>query len=151
YNVATDPFEYPGAVLYPGQKMGLQRVAERWFNSNDQLVTLGFAGGVPVINNLPAPYTGMRGWQLAREFGAFINNHNVGGLTVPADALAAGLAPFHDVTLVHCVRWQDNNIAQISHSHLGFPAPATSAAMKIWSDNGGHVSIAGPIEMQMRH
>ena len=63
----------------------------------------------------------------------------------------AGLAPFDDVTLVHCVRWQDNNIAQISHSHLGYPAPATSAAMKIWSDNGGHVSIAGPIEMQMRH
>jgi 5-methylthioadenosine/S-adenosylhomocysteine deaminase len=151
YNVATDPFEYPGAVLYPGQKMGLERIAKKWFSSKDQLVTLGFAGGVGVINNLPGPYTGLRGWQLAREFGAFINNHNVGGLTVPNDALVAGLAPFNDVTLVHCVRWQDNNIAQISHSHLGYPAPATSAAMKIWSDNGGHVSIAGPIEMQMRH
>ncbi len=45
YNVATDPFEYPGAVLYPGQKMGLQRIAEKWFSSKDQLVTLGFAGG----------------------------------------------------------------------------------------------------------
>ena len=93
----------------------------------------------------------MRGWQLGRAFGAFINNHNVGGSTVPADALAAGLAPFNDVTLVHCVRWQDNNIAQLSHSHLGYPAPATSAAWKIWSDNGGHVSIAGILEMQMRH
>jgi hypothetical protein len=131
--------------------MGLQRIAEKWFSSKDQLVTLGFSGGPGVINNLPAPYTGMTGWQLGREFGAFINNHNVGNAAVPAQALAAGLAPFDDVTLVHCVRWQDNNVAQISHSHLGFPAPATSSAMKIWADNGGHVSIAGILEMQMRH
>jgi cytosine/adenosine deaminase-related metal-dependent hydrolase len=49
------------------------------------------------------------------------------------------------------VRWQDNPIAQISHSGLGYPNPATSTAMKIWADNGGHVSIASAIEMQMRH
>jgi 5-methylthioadenosine/S-adenosylhomocysteine deaminase len=151
YNVKTDPFEFPGTVLYPGQKMGLERIAKKWFNSKDQLVTLGFGSGPTVVNNLPGSYAGMTGWALAREFGAYINTHNVGGLGVPAQALAAGLAPFDDVTLVHCVRWQDNNIAQISHSDLGYPAPATSAAWKIWADNGGHVSIAGNIEMQMRH
>ena len=151
YGVPTSPHEFPGAVLAPGQTMGLERIANKYFTSTDQLVTLGFSGGAGVIANLPAPYTGMRGWQLGRAFGAFINNHNVGGATVPATALAAGLAPFNDVTLVHCVRWQDNPLAQIGHSTNGYPNAATSAAMDIWSDNGGHVSIAGILEAQMRH
>jgi 5-methylthioadenosine/S-adenosylhomocysteine deaminase len=151
YGVPTDPYDFPGAVLYPGQKMGLQRIAEKWFSSSDQLVTLGYSGGPTAVANLPAPYTGMFGWQLGREFGAFINNHNVGGLGTPALGVANGLAPFDDITLVHCVRWQDNNIAQLSHSHLGYPNPATSSAWQIWADNGGHVSIAGILEAQMRH
>ncbi len=143
YGVPTTPNEYP--------LPGLDRIAKTYFTSKDQLVTLGFAGGPTVIPNLPAPYTGLTGWALGREFGAFINNHNVGNATVPATALANGLAPFDDVTLVHCVRWQDNNIAQISHSDLGYPNPATSSAWDIWADNGGHVSIAVIIEQQMRH
>ena len=64
--------------------MGLQRIAEKWFKSKDLLVTLGFSGGPAPINNLPGPYAGMTGWRLGREFGAFINNHNVGGAGVPA-------------------------------------------------------------------
>jgi cytosine/adenosine deaminase-related metal-dependent hydrolase len=151
YGVPTRPYEFPGAVLAPGAQLGIERIAKKYFSSKDQLITLGFAGGPSVVPNLPAPYTGMTGWQLGRTFGAFLNAHNVGGVGVPAQALAAGLAPFNDVTLVHCVRWQDNPIAQISHSGLGYPNPATSNAMKIWADNGGHVSIASAIEMQMRH
>jgi 5-methylthioadenosine/S-adenosylhomocysteine deaminase len=151
YGVPTHPFEFPGAVLAPGAPLGIERIAKKYFSSKDQLITLGFAGGPAVVPNLPAPYTGMTGWQLGRTFGAFLNAHNVGGSGVPSQALAAGLAPFNDVTLVHCVRWQDNPIAQISHSGLGYPNPATSSAMKIWADNGGHVSIASAIEMQMRH
>ena len=151
YGVPTSPYEYPGTVLAPGQVTGIERVAKKYFTSKDQLVTLGFAGGPTVINNLPAPYTGMTGWQLGREFGAFINNHNVGGKTVPATALANALAPFDDVTLVHCVRWQDNPVAQIGADHTGYPNPSTSEAMQIWADNGGHVSIAGILEPQMRH
>ena len=143
YGVPTSPNEYP--------LRGLQRLSSKYFNSKDQLVTLGFAGGPTVIPDLPAPYTGLTGWALGREFGAFINNHNVGNAAIPKLALDAGLAPFDDVTLVHCVRWQDNPIAQISHSHQGYPNPATSAAWKIWADNGGHVSIAGILEAQMRH
>jgi 5-methylthioadenosine/S-adenosylhomocysteine deaminase len=151
YNVKTDPYEFPGAFLYPGQKLGLERIAKKYFSSKDQLVSLGFSGGPTPVANLPGQYAGLTGWGLAREFGAFINAHNVGGSNVPAQGLAAGLAPFDDITLVHCVRWQDNNVAQISHSHLGYPAAATSSPWKIWADNGGHVSIAGMIEMQMRH
>jgi hypothetical protein len=145
YGVATTPFEFP--------LPGLERIAKKYFSSKDQLVTLGFAGSPQLFTTpLPAPYQNIKtGWELGREFGAFINNHNVGNATVPATALANGLAPFDDVTLVHCVRWQDNPIAQISHSHLGYPNPATSQAWQIWSDNGGHVSIAGILEAQMRH
>ncbi len=95
------PYEFP----FPG----LQRIAKTYFTSKDQLVTLGFAGGPIPIANLPAPYTGMPGWKLGREFGAFINNHNVGNAAIPRTALGNGLAPFDDVTLVHCVRWQDHS------------------------------------------
>lgn len=137
------PYEHP----YPG----VERIANKYFTSKDQLVTLGLNAGPTPIDGLPAPFTGMTGWELAREFGAFINNHNVGGSGVPQLALDNGLAPFDDVTLVHCVRWQDEPYAQISHSHLGFPNPATSDAWQIWADNGGHVSIATVTEMQMRH
>jgi len=137
------PYEFP--------LPGLERIAKTYFTSKDQLVTLGFAGGPAPLANLPAPYTGMTGWKLGREFGAFINNHNVGNATIPQTALGNGLAPFDDVTLGHRVRWQDNSFAQISHGGRGYPNAATSEAWKIWADNGGHVSIAVLIEQQMRH
>ena len=79
-------------------------------------------GGPTVIPNLPAPYTGLTGWKLGREFGAWINNHNVGNANVPQQALDNGNAPFDDVTLVHCVRWQDNSIAQLSYGDRAYPA-----------------------------
>jgi 5-methylthioadenosine/S-adenosylhomocysteine deaminase len=151
YGVPTSPNEFPGTVLAPGAKTGIERIAKKYFASKDQLITLGFSGGPTVIPNLPAPYTGMTGWQLGRTFGAFLNAHNIAGPSTATTALAAGLAPFDDAILVHCTRWQDNSVAQISHSKLGYPNPATSAGMQIWADNGGHVSIASAIEMQMRH
>lgn len=151
YGVPTHPYEFPGAMLAPGAELGIERIAGKYFSSKDQLITLGFSGGPAVLPNLPRPYTGMTGWQLGRTFGAFLNAHNVGAPMVASQALAAGLAPFDDATLVHCSRWQDHSIAQISHSDLGYPNPATSSGMKIWADNGGHVSIASAIEMQMRH
>jgi cytosine/adenosine deaminase-related metal-dependent hydrolase len=151
YGVSTTPNDFPGSVLAPGVRTGIARIANKYFTSKDQLITLGFSGGPAVINNLPAPYTGMTGWQLGRVFSAFLNAHNIATPAIASRALAAGLAPFDDAILVHCTRWQDNSIAQISHSKLGYPNPATSAGMQIWADNGGHVSIASAIEMQMRH
>ena len=143
YGQRTRPNEYPVP--------GLPRIARKYFSSKDQLVTLAFAGGPTVIPNLPAPYTGLTGWKLGREFGAWINNHNVGNANVPQQALDNGNAPFDDVTLVHCVRWQDNSIAQLSYGELAYPASGSSSAWEIWAENGGHVSIATLIEMQMRH
>jgi 5-methylthioadenosine/S-adenosylhomocysteine deaminase len=143
YGQPTSPNEFPVP--------GLPRIAEKYFASKDQLVTLGFSGGPTVIPNLPAPYTGLTGWKLGREFGAWINNHNVGNANVPQQGLDNHNEPFTDVTLVHCVRWQDHSIAQLSYGDIAYPASGSSAAWDIWSDNGGHVSIAVLIEQQMRH
>ena len=143
YGQRTSANEYPVP--------GLPRIARKYFSSKDQLVTLAFAGGPTVIPDLPAPYTGLTGWKLGREFGAWINNHNVGNANVPQQGLDNGNAPFDDVTLVHCVRWQDNSIAQLSYGDLAYPTSGKSSAWEIWSENGGHVSIAVLIEMQMRH
>ncbi len=143
YGVLTSPNEYP--------MPGLARIANTYFTSKDQLVTLGFAGGPAVIPNLPAPYTGLTGWKLGREFGAWINNHNVGGAGVPQQGLDNHNEPFDDVTLVHCVRWQDNSYAQLSYGDIAYPTSGKSKAWEIWHDHGGHVSIAVLIEQQMRH
>ena len=140
-------FEYPGAI--GDNTKGLGRIATRYFNSSDQLVTLAFAGGptsITLANGTVAPYTG---WQMARAFGASINNHNVGA---PNTVINASLDPrngtdWSDVTLVHCVRWQDNNVGQISYD----PYTNKSDAWDIFASRGGHASIANLIEMQMRH
>ena len=124
---------------------GIGRLAKTYFNSKDQLVTLGFAGG-PGPAFAGAPYTG---WQLGREFGALINNHNVGGFQTIINAAAdpRNGTDWSDVTQVHCVRWQDNASAQISIDAL----TSQSRAWEIFAANGGHSSIAVIIEMQMRH
>lgn len=66
-------------------------------------------------------------WAVAREVDAFISVHVVGSLGGITDAV---MGP--DVTYIHCT-----NLA--------------SDAWRRIADSGGHVSIAGPIEMQMAH
>jgi 5-methylthioadenosine/S-adenosylhomocysteine deaminase len=136
-------FEFPGAI--GNNATGLGRIATRYFNSSDQLVTLAFAGGPTTIGTTPGgvAYTG---WEMARAFGASINNHNVGA---PNTVISAAADPrngtdWSDITLVHCVRWQDQNVAQISYN-------TASEAWQIFADRGGHASIANLIEAQMRH
>jgi cytosine/adenosine deaminase-related metal-dependent hydrolase len=144
----NQPFEYPGAI--GNNTSGIGRLAVQYFSSKDQLVTLAHAGG-PGAAFPGAPYTG---WQLARHFGASINNHNVGS---PATVINAAADPrnnerdWSDVTLVHCVRWNDAPLAQHSYRPHGYPNPNTSTAWQIFYDKGGHASIANIIEMQMRH
>ncbi len=66
-------------------------------------------------------------WAVAREVGAFITVHVVGSLgTITAEVMGP------DVTYIHCTNLPDEAWRRIASS-------------------GGHVSIAGPIEMQMRH
>jgi 5-methylthioadenosine/S-adenosylhomocysteine deaminase len=141
------PYEYPGAMN--DTTRGIGRISRTYFNSKDQLVTLGFGGGAgPAFPN--APYTG---WQLARAFGASMSNHVVGNPRgiIAAAADARNGTDWSDVTFIHATRWQDNAVAAIGTRSAGFPNGSQSKAWEIVRDRGAHVSIANLIEMQMRH
>jgi len=148
-NRATEgfPYEFPGAI--GDTTKGIGRIAKKFFSSRDQLVTLGCGAGPTEA----FPGAGYTGWQLGREFGALINNHNVAGTNVVINAAAdaRNRADWSDVTFVHCTRWQDNARAQVGHDSAGYPNRSQSRAWEIWRDRGAHVSIAPLIEMQMRH
>ena len=141
------PYEYPGAR--GDSTKGIGRIAKKYFSSKDQLVTLGCGAG-PTEAFSGAGYTG---WQLARSFGAVINNHNVGqpNVVINAAADARNGTDWSDVTFVHCTRWQDSPVAQIGTSGAGYPNDSKSKAWEIWRDRGAHASITPLIEMQMRH
>jgi cytosine/adenosine deaminase-related metal-dependent hydrolase len=141
------PYEFPGATN--DTTKGIGRIAKTFFSSKDQLVTLGFGGGPGPA----APGADFTGWQLARAFGASIHNHNVGGKNVVIDAAAdpRNGSDWSDVTFIHCTRWQDEPLAQVSYGPHGYPKGNRSKAWEIWRDRGAHVSIAVLIEMQMRH
>ena len=141
------PYEFPGAMN--DTTKGIGRIAKTYFSSKDQLVTLGFGGGPGPA----APGSEYTGWQLARAFGASLHNHNVGGSGVVINAAAdrRNGNDWSDVTFIHCTRWQDQPIAQISYGPQGYPKEYRSKAWEIWRDRGAHVSIANLIEMQMRH
>jgi cytosine/adenosine deaminase-related metal-dependent hydrolase len=128
-------YEFPG--IMGNSTLGIGRLRKEWFNSNDQLVTLGFGGG-PTAAFPGATYTG---WQLARSVGAYINNHDRGPV---AKQLILDnqnqLGP--DVTLVHCCVWQDQPT-----SHYG--ADLRSGIFQIMHDKGVHVSCVPIIDMQM--
>jgi 5-methylthioadenosine/S-adenosylhomocysteine deaminase len=145
-------YEYPG--ISGNTTLGVGRLRNQYFSSEDQLVTLGLAAGAGAAFT-GAPYTG---WALAKEFGTWINNHNVGSPTT----ITANVSQLSDpaignrMTQVHCVRWQDAPVAQIGavksgDTVWGFPNDTTSQAWKIFHDTGGHASIAVAIEQQMRH
>jgi cytosine/adenosine deaminase-related metal-dependent hydrolase len=140
-------FEFPGAMN--DTTKGIGRIAKTHFNSKDQLVTLGFAGG-PGTAFGGAAYTG---WQLGRSFGASMFNHVVGnpGGIVAAAADARNGTNWSDVTFIHATRWQDTSRAQIGVGASGYPNGARSRAWEVVRDRGAHVSIANLIEMQMRH
>src|SRR5688572_11214908 len=140
-------YEVPGAM--GDTTKGIGRIATKYFNSKDQLLTLGFGGG-PGPAFPGAPYTG---WQLGRSFGALINNHNVGNpkLVIEAAADARHGMDWSDITFVHATRWQDEPYAQVGPSSAAYPSHGRSRAWEIVRDRGAHVSIANLIEMQMRH
>jgi 5-methylthioadenosine/S-adenosylhomocysteine deaminase len=141
------PYEVPGAM--GDTTKGIGRLAKTYFSSKDQLVTLGLGtGGGPAFPG--ATYTG---FQLARSFGALINNHSVGNPMgiISAAADARNGTDWSDVTFVHGTRWQDDSVGQIGAGSSGYPNNSQSKAWDICRDRGVHVSIAILIEMQMRH
>jgi cytosine/adenosine deaminase-related metal-dependent hydrolase len=81
-------YEYPGAI--DDVTSGLGRLRAQYFNSDDQLVTLGHTGGGP------------EGWALARSFGAVIVNHNnSNGQNIIDNADLLG----PDIEMIHCARF----------------------------------------------
>lgn len=111
---------------YPGaigdSTSGIGRLRRQYFSSDDQLVTLGLGAGVSVDNLL-----------LARAFGAPLVSHAFTTFgTAGIDAVdAAGLLG-DDQVYIHTTQFSDETYQKIANS-------------------GGHVSIATPIEMSMRH
>ena len=67
-------------------------------------------------------------WPLARNFSAHIVNHAGAGEDLVANQNMVG----PDMTMIHCTSFTDD-------------------AWQVASDKGVHISIAGPIEMQMGH
>ena len=141
------PYEFPGAM--GDATKGIGRIAQKYFSSRDQLVTLGLQiGGGPAFAG--AAYTG---WQLARSFGAVITGHNVGNPKAVVDAAAdmRNGTDWSDVTFIHATRWQDTPRAQVGPGTSTYPQNSRSKAWEIVRDRGAHISIAVLIEMQMRH
>jgi 5-methylthioadenosine/S-adenosylhomocysteine deaminase len=141
------PHEFPGAM--DDTTRGIGRIATTYFNSREQLVTLGFGGG-PGQAFPGASYTG---WQLGRSFDAMINNHSVGNPAgiVQAAADTRNLTDWSDVTFDHATRWHDSQRVQTGAGSSGYPNALRSRAWEIVRDRGAHVSIANLIEMQMGH
>lgn len=111
---------------YPGtagdMESGLGRLKSQFFSSNDQLVTLGLGGSVSVENI-----------QLARAFDVPLISHAFaewGAEGVRAVHEAGLLGP--DMVIIHATQWPDE-------------------IFRLIADAGVHLSIATPIEMQMRH
>ncbi|MCK8517275.1 amidohydrolase family protein [Methylonatrum kenyense] len=117
----TPGYEFPGAI--GNETHGLGRLRREWFNSDDQLVTLGHTGGP------------REGWELARAFDAVVVNHNnsIGqNLIENQDLLEQFANEGRHIEQIHCARF-------------------TPEAYDICAEFGVHISIANITEMQMGH
>jgi 5-methylthioadenosine/S-adenosylhomocysteine deaminase len=112
-------YEFPGSA--GNTTSGIGRIATKYFNSSDQLVTLG------------AQFTQVFLWPLAREYNAPMIVHGGTADLVAAAANPSGPQPGPDQTFIHLTGV--------------LPAGAWDAIVNF----GCHVSAACPIEMEMGH
>ena len=121
----------PPGAWYPG---GATYLRKRYFSSSDQLMTM-FMGGE--IYLLPQPQLYETTWKLGRDLGIPIAAHIVGsfGMQPEFDAIASGQ---------RAVKFGSDNlfIHMTGMSDVGWQAV---------KDAGAGVSLAVPIEMNMRH
>ena len=99
----------------------------RWPDDIRRLRREHFSSDDQLLTLAMAAGTNAADWAVAREVGAFVSVHVVGSL---GPITRAAMGP--DVTYIHCTN---------------LPEEAWQAI----AETGGHVSIAGPIEMQMSH
>src|SRR5688572_3797780 len=120
----------PPGASYPEDA---RRIKKQYFSSSDQLMTM-FMGG-EIYLQPPGFYT--RTWKLGREFGIPIAAHIVGsfGMAPEFEAIATGQREVGfgaDNLFIHMTGMSD-------------------PAWKVVKDAGAGVSLAVPIEMNMRH
>jgi cytosine/adenosine deaminase-related metal-dependent hydrolase len=120
-------FESAGGVAGNQYPDDARRIKKQWFSSDDQLVTM-IMGGEIYLPNFD------RAWQIGRELGLQVAAHIVSpfGMRATFDALAAANKFGSDNLFVHMTGMSDN------------------AWLKV-RDAGAAVSLAVPIEMNMRH
>ena len=120
----------PGAT-YP---QDARRIKKQFFSSSDQLMTMSMGGEI-YLQPAPAVYT--QAWNIGRELNIPVVAHIVGsfGMQPEFDAIATGQ---------RAVRFGADNlfIHMTGMSDIGWQAV---------KDAGAHVSLAVPIEMNMRH
>ena len=120
----------PGAT-YPGDA---RRIKKQFFSSGEQLMTMSMGGEI-YLQPAPAVYT--EAWKIGRELNIPVVAHIVGsfGMQPEFDAIATGQRE---------VRFGADNlfIHMTGMSDIGWQAV---------KDAGAHVSLAVPIEMNMRH
>ena len=122
-------FESAGNVAGNQYPQDARRIRKQWFSSEDQLVTMIMGGEI----YLGEP-TRVASWGIGRELGLQVAAHIVGsfGMRPGFDALAAAGEIRSDNLFIHMTGMSD----------MGWQAV---------KDAGARVSLAVPIEMNMRH
>jgi 5-methylthioadenosine/S-adenosylhomocysteine deaminase len=123
----------------PWYPQGAEFLKNRYFSSSDQLMTMTMGGEIYLLGNKDdtAPRTYLTAWPIGRKLGIPIAAHIVGsfGMQPEFDAIATGQ---------RAVRFGSDNlfIHMTGMSDVGWQAV---------KDAGAGVSLAVPIEMNMRH
>jgi cytosine/adenosine deaminase-related metal-dependent hydrolase len=120
-------FESAGAVPGNQYPVDATRIKNQWFKSDDQLVTM-IMGGEIYLPGFQAA------WDLGRKLGLQVAAHIVGsfGMGPTFDALAAANQFGPDNLFIHMTGMSDMSWQKVKEA-------------------GAHVSLAVPIEMNMRH
>ena len=128
-------FESSGAVPGNQYPFDAPRIRNQWFSSDDQLVHM-IMGGEVYLGNQSTDDS----WRIGRELGLQIAAHILSpfGIRPIFDALAAGTGGNG-----HTAMGGDNLFIHMTGM--------SDAAWQKVKDVGAHVSIAFPIEMNMRH
>ena len=133
------PIVFPPSAdyVYP---QDAYRIHERFFRSTDQLVTMIMGGEVYL-----GPPTYTQAWSIGRDIGIPVAAHILSpfGIRPILDQLATGTAGNNTITGQPLTIGPDNLFIHMTGmSDMGWKAV---------HDNGAQVSIAFPIEMNMRH
>jgi cytosine/adenosine deaminase-related metal-dependent hydrolase len=127
----------PAGYVYP---QDAYRIHDTFFRSTDQLVTMIMGGEVYL-----GPPTYTQAWSIGRDIGLPVAAHILSpfGIRPILDALATGTAGNNTITGQPLTIGPDNLFIHMTGmSDMGWKAV---------HDNGAQVSIAFPIEMNMRH